>query len=317
MAGMRAKTLDIVVPCYNEEVNLKALMEVLHAELDSMECQWRAILVDDGSKDGTSALIQELSSVDPSCRGLIFSRNFGKEAAMLAGLQATTADAVVIMDADLQHPPRIIPLLIDEAEKSGADQVVACRDREGESRLRATLSRLYYSTVNHLLDRVRLQDGAGDFRYLSRRAVNTLLELSERTRFSKGLFSWIGYPTSSVFYTNEARQGGQSTWSFNSLFNYGIDGITAFSTKPLRLVAHLGMGMIILGFLYLAALLVGWAVRGVTAPGYITTISAVVVFSGVQLFALGIIGEYIGKIYQEVKARPHYVVMTDTDNSSQ
>lgn len=314
---MRINIVDIVVPCYNEEANLEALMAALHQELDGGGWQWCAILVDDGSRDRTAELIDSLSASDPSCRGLIFSRNFGKEAAMLAGLHASTADAVIIMDADLQHPPRIIPQLIEEAKASHADQVIACRDRTGESWLRASLSRLYYATVNRLLDNVRLQNGAGDFRLLSRRAVDTLLELSERTRFSKGLFSWIGYPTSSVHYTNESRFGGESSWSFKSLFNYGVDGITAFSTKPLRLVAHFGMWMILFGVAYLVALLIAWLINGVTAPGYITTISAVVVFSGVQLFALGVIGEYIGKIYQEVKARPHYVVMTDTNDSDQ
>lgn len=310
---MGIDTVDLVVPCYNEETNLEALLEVLHEELDPMSFQWRVILVDDGSRDRTRILIEELSQLDPHVRGVIFSRNFGKEAAMLAGLRASTAEAVVILDADLQHPPRIIPQLVAQAESQEVDQVIACRDRQGESWLRAGLSRLYYASVNNLLDRVSIENGAGDFRLLSRRAVNTLLQLSERTRFSKGLFSWIGYPTAKVYYTNEARFGGESKWSFSSLFNYGVDGVTAFSTKPLRLLAHLGGVMVTLGLLYLGALLIGWMYNGITAPGYITTISAIVIFSGVQLFALGIIGEYIGKIYQEVKQRPHYVVMRDTD----
>lgn len=307
------RTLDIVVPCYNEESNLRQLCAALHGALDSEPIQWKLILVDDGSRDRTAAVISSLASEDDHVRGLIFSRNFGKEAAMFAGLEATSADYVVLMDADLQHPPHLIPALMAKAIETQAGQVVARRDRTGESKLRALVSGLYYRMVNHLVEGVQLENGVGDFRVLSRQAVDTLLRLPERTRFSKGLFSWIGFPTEEVFYQNEARFAGESKWSFRSLLNYGIDGVVSFSTRPLRVMAHLGWVMALLGLLYLVALLIGWAVNGVTAPGYITTIAAIVVFSGIQLLALGVLGEYVGNIYQEVKARPHYVVMQDTE----
>lgn len=309
---MRHKSLDVVVPCYNEEKNLHQLATVLHETLDSAGVNWRLILVDDGSQDQTAALISELSAEDPQIRGLIFSRNFGKEAAMLAGLQASSADYVVLMDADLQHPPHLIPKLMERALETGASQVIARRDRTGESKLRAGLSGLYYSMVNHLLEGVTPENGVGDFRVLSRQAVDSLLQLTERTRFSKGLFSWVGFPTEEIFYQNESRFAGESKWSFRSLFNYGINGVTAFSTKPLRIMAHVGTTMTAVGALYLLALVVGWVFNGVSAPGYITTIAAIIIFSGIQLLALGILGEYIGNIYQEVKARPHYVIMRDT-----
>lgn len=310
---MSQHTLELVVPCFNEEKNLYQLARVLHEVLDVAGINWRLILVDDGSKDETAALIAELSSSDPQIRGLIFSRNFGKEAAMLAGLRASRADYVVLMDADLQHPPYLLPSLMERAVETGAGQVIARRDRAGESKLRAGLSEMYYRLVNHLVEGVTLENGVGDFRLLSRQAVESLLQLTERTRFSKGLFSWIGFPTEEIFYQNESRFAGESKWSFGSLFNYGVNGITAFSTKPLRIMAHIGTTMTLVGVLYLLALLVGWTINGVSAPGYITTIAAIVIFSGIQLLALGILGEYIGNIYQEVKARPHYVVMRDTD----
>lgn len=311
---MPQQTLDIVVPCYNEESNLEKLCLVLHEELDQRPFEWRVILVDDGSRDKTAEIISTLAENDPKVRGLIFSRNFGKEAAMLAGLEATTADFVVLMDADLQHPPHIIPLMLEKAIETGAGQVVARRDRTGESRLRAGLSGLYYRMVNHLVEGVRLENGVGDFRVLSRQAVDALMRLPERTRFSKGLFSWIGFPTEQVVYQNESRFAGESKWSFRSLLNYGIDGVTSFSSKPLRIMAHFGWITALFGIAYLVWLLAGWLINGVSAPGYITTIAAIVVFSGIQLLALGVLGEYVGNIYQEVKGRPSYLVMKDTDN---
>ncbi|EEH63806.1 glycosyltransferase, group 2 family protein [Gleimia coleocanis DSM 15436] len=277
---------------------------------------WSLLLVDDGSADNTAKVIKELSAF-PEVAGVIFSRNFGKEAAMLAGLHRANGDYVIIMDADLQHPPALIPALISRALETGADQIIACRDRVGEKGVRKFLSKTYYRMVNSLLDEVRLRDGEGDFRLLSRRARNVLVNLDERSRFSKGLFSWIGFPTEVIEYQNVIREAGESSWSIKSLFEYGLNGVLSFNTKPLRVVAYFGGAIFGLSLIYLFALIIGWLINGVTAPGYITIIASIIGFAGIQLLVLGVIGEYVGRIYQEVKHRPHYLVWEEYSVSVQ
>ena len=305
---MQLQKISIVVPCFNEEQTLPELVHQVEAVFVDGPQDWNLILVDDGSSDNTAAVIEELAGKHDRVRGVLFSRNFGKEPAMLAGLTYADGDATLIMDADLQHPPRLIPKLIQTMEDEGVDQVVALRNRDGDSKLRTAFSRMYYRLSNKMMEEVELVDGAGDFRLLSRRAVETLLALDERSRFSKGLFSWIGYPTSYVKYENEQRIAGASSWSLKSLFNYGWDGIVSFNAKPLRMVAGLGGFMFGLALVYLIWLIVNWSIYGVQTPGYVTTIAAIIAFSGIQLLALGVIGEYVGRIYREVKHRPHFVV---------
>lgn len=226
---------------------------------------------------------------------------------MLAGLSYATGDAVVIMDADLQHPPDLLMQMLQWHEK-GYDQVIARRTRDGDSFGRTVMSRLYYRLVNSLVD-VDMEDGVGDFRLLSRRAVDALLKMREYNRFSKGLFSWIGFPTVTVDYRNVARQGGgESKWSFRRLLNYGIDGVISFNNAPLRLAVYLGAAVTSLSFLYVVFLVVAAVVHGVTAPGYVTMIAAICGMGGLQLMFLGVIGEYVGRIYYETKRRPHFLV---------
>lgn len=303
--------VSIVVPCHNEAGNIPKLVSTVDEVLSSTNFQWQIIAVDDGSKDHTATVLRELSASNPKVKSVIFSRNFGKEPAMLAGLTYATGDYVVIMDADLQHPPQLLPRMLKEMQQKQVDQVIAKRDRTGDSWYRTQLSRGYYRMVNRMVERIELTDGAGDFRVLSRRAVDALLTLNERSRFSKGLFSWIGFPTAVVEYQNVQRQDGDSSWTIGSLFNYGLDGIMSFNAKPLRLMAGFGGIVMALALLYLVYLLVAWAIHGVTAPGYITIIAAIIGFAGIQLLALGALGEYVGRIYQEVKQRPHYVVMEE------
>ncbi|MDO5033852.1 MAG: glycosyltransferase family 2 protein [Actinomycetaceae bacterium] len=305
---MVLQKISVVVPCFNEEASLPHLVEAVEGVFARLDKGWNLILVDDGSRDATAAVIEELAASHENVRGVLLSRNFGKESAMVAGMSYADGDATLIMDADLQHPPTLLPTLISTMEESGADQVVAVRDRAGDSRLRTAWSRLYYRLSNRLIEDIQLVDGAGDFRLLSRRAVDTLLALDERSRFSKGLFSWIGYPTEYVKYENQQRSGGKTSWSFKSLFNYGLDGIVSFNAKPLRIVASFGALTFGFALLYLLWLLVNWAAYGVETPGYITTFAAIVAFSGIQLLALGVVGEYVGRIYAEVKRRPHFVV---------
>lgn len=309
-------TISLVVPCYNESASVLALYEEISQVFADLTVDWKLILVDDGSRDNTAELIRDLADRDKRVRGVIFSRNFGKEAAMLAGLHRADGDYVVILDGDLQHPPALIPQLIERAQATGADQIIACRDRAGESGLRKFLSKSYYRMVNSLLDEVRLRDGEGDFRLLSKRACNALISLDERSRFSKGLFSWIGFPTEVIEYTNVVREAGVSSWSIKSLFEYGLNGVLSFNTKPLRVASYFGASIFGLSLLYLVALLVGWAINGVTAPGYITIIAAIIGFAGLQLLALGVIGEYVGRIYQEIKQRPHYLVWDEYNQGS-
>lgn len=299
--------LSVVVPCHNEESVLDALVTTVLAELEPAGVDLELVLVDDGSRDGTVQIMRRRNSEDPRVRYVTFSRNFGKEAAMLAGLAYARGDAVVIMDADLQHPPELVLDML-ELHRQGYDQVVARRTREGDPVFRTAVSRLYYRLVNSMVD-VSMEDGVGDFRLLSRRAVDALLTLGETNRFSKGLFSWIGFPLARVDYRNQARQGGgESKWSMRRLLNYGIDGIMSFNTAPLRGAIYLGSAVTALAFAYVLYLLINAAVTGLDVPGYITQVTAILGLGGIQLLFLGVIGEYVGRIYNEVKRRPHFIV---------
>jgi glycosyltransferase involved in cell wall biosynthesis len=299
--------LSVVVPCYDEQDVLPQLVDQVFSTLEPADIDVEIVLVDDGSRDGTRQAIQQLSAQDPRVTYVSFSRNFGKESAMLAGLVYARGDAVVVMDADLQHPPHLVLEMLALYEQ-GYDQVVARRTREGERFSRTSLSRLYYRIVNSLVD-VSMEDGVGDFRLLSRRAVDALLHMGEYNRFSKGLFSWIGFSVATVDYRNVARQGGgASKWSLRRLLNYGIDGIMSFNAAPLRLSIYLGGIVTILSFAYVIFLIVTTLVQGVTAPGYITLVAAILGIGGLQLLFLGVIGEYVGRIYYEAKQRPHFIV---------
>lgn len=298
--------LTVVVPCFQEEGNVEAAWTALRAATDPLDVDLEVVFVDDGSTDATLLRLRDLAAREPQVRYLSFSRNFGKESAMLAGLAHARGDAVVIMDGDLQHPPELIEqLLAKHAE--GYDQVVARRTRSGDRRSRTLTARLYYAVVNRLVD-VRLDDGMGDFRLLSRTATEALLAMREYNRFSKGLFAWIGYPTAVVDYDNVVRGHGRSTWSFKRLLDYGIDGVLSFNNKPLRLAVYLGLATTLLSLAYVVWIIGGAILYGVESPGYVTLITAVLGLGGLQLVFLGVVGEYIGRIYFETKQRPHYLV---------
>ena len=240
-------------------------------------------------------------------RYLALSRNFGKEAAMLAGLAHAQGRAVAIMDADLQHPPRLLGRMLELLEE-GADQVVARRTRTGDSWARTRMAHGFYRALNAMSE-VRVVDGAGDYRLLGPAAVRAILSMEERNRFSKGLFAWIGLRTSVVEYDNVARSGsGGSHWRFRSLVRYGIDGLLSFNFKPLRAALYLGLFVTTVAVLYAAWVLGQAIVVGVDVPGYVTLVCTVVWLGGVQLIMLGVLGEYLGRIYLEVKQRPHYIV---------
>lgn len=285
---------------------LRAFYSETSLEIHKLTTDYEFVFVNDGSKDDTLNILRDLASADSSVHYISFSRNFGKEAAMLAGLKYATGDAIVIMDADLQHPPTLIKELL-EGYNDGYDQVIAKRTRTGDSPVRSFVSRLYYKVMNKFVD-IELVDGIGDFRLLSRRAVDSLLSLSEYNRFSKGLFSWIGYNELIIEYENVLRSDGESKWTFSKLLNYGIDGVISFNNKPLRLSIYLGLLTTILGLLYVITTFVQIILGGVEVPGYFTLISAILFIGGIQLIFLGVIGEYIGRIYYETKRRPHFIV---------
>lgn len=302
--------ISVIIPCFNESavigMTIAKLQEVMAQEKQSISCQHELIFVDDGSSDQTLEILKKASEEDACIRYISFSRNFGKEAAMLAGLTYASGDCVIIMDADLQHPPELIPEMVSWYTK-GYDQVIAKRNRKGDDKKSAFMARMYYRIVNHIVD-VEMTDGVGDFRLLSRRAVNALLSMQEYNRFSKGMFSWIGFKEKIIEYENQPRKAGETKWSFKKLLSYGINGMTSFSNKPLRICFYIGGLLVIFSVIYILFILIGILLNGIDVPGYFTTICAILIIGGVQLISIGVLGEYIGCIYYEVKKRPHFLI---------
>ncbi|MEW2068917.1 glycosyltransferase [Streptomyces sp. NPDC007346] len=303
---MNGLQLSVVVPCFNEAEVLDTFHTALLTVLEGLGTPFEVCYVDDGSGDATRGLLGTLALRDERVHYTAFSRNFGKEAAMLAGLRMSRGAAVVIMDADLQHPPELIPCML-ELHRHGYDQVIPRRDRTGEGVVRSTLSHTYYALVRRCMD-VELIDGSGDFRLLSRRAVESVLSLPESNRFSKGIFSWIGFDTVSFRYRNSERVAGRSKWGSRRLLNYGIDGLLSFNNRPLRLAIYTGFWVFVSALAYALWTVVTVVLHGADTPGYATLLTAVVALSGIQLVTLGVIGEYVGRIYHEAKHRPPYVV---------
>ncbi|KAB2332146.1 glycosyltransferase family 2 protein [Cytobacillus depressus] len=303
---MGSLTISFIIPSYNEAENVQNVLKAIESEMLIQHYEYEVVFVDDGSKDGTVEAIQDLAFCYPEVKYVSFSRNFGKEAALLAGLRHSQGDAVIMMDADLQHPASMISKLLKGYEE-GYDQVIAKRNRKGDSLIRSFISFAFYRLINKAVD-VELSDGEGDFRLLSRKAVDALLVLSEGNRFSKGLYSWIGLEKKVISYENVAREKGETKWSFAKLINYGIDGVVSFNHKPLRACFYIGAFVLILSLLYIIITFTEILQNGIAVPGYFTTISAVLFLGGVQLVCLGIIGEYIGRIYYETKKRPHYII---------
>lgn len=300
------KTISFVLPAYNEENNILLIFDAIRKQFDGVPYSYEFLFVDDASSDHTLDTIKSLAKRHPEVRYVSFSRNFGKEAAILAGLQYATGDATILMDTDLQHPPSLIPEMIAGFEQ-GFDQVIAKRDRTGESGIRKLASQAYYKLINKIVD-VELEDGVGDFRLLSREAVDALLRMNENQRFSKGLFSWIGMEQKTITYQNVLRQNGETKWSFSQLFNYGVDGLISFNSKPLRFCFYSGVSILLLSVFYILLTLFDIIQDGVDTPGYFTLISAILLLGGIQLVSLGIIGEYVGRIYFETKRRPAYLI---------
>lgn len=302
--------ISVVIPCHNEAQSIGPLHEQLDEIFRSYGEEFEIIFIDDGSSDNSVDVIKAIDS--SFVRYVSFSRNFGKEAAMLVGLQRALGDRVIIMDGDLQHPPELVYQLLTSQDASGADQVVARRKRTTDSLHRKLLSQFYYRLVNKMSD-VEIHDGVGDFRLMTRRAVDAVLQLTEKTRFSKGLFAWIGFPTTYVDYQDNSRAFGESSWSMRGLVNYGLDGVMSFNTRPLRSMIVLGISTVALFFAYLLWLIGDALIGGVVTPGYITLVAIVTFIGGIQLLSIGIIGEYVGRTFLESKSRPHYIVAEESE----
>ena len=301
-------SVDIIVPCYNEEEVVETFYRVTDGVVASMTgYQFTYIFVDDGSSDATLSKLYGLAKAHPNVRYLSFSRNFGKEAAMYAGLKNSSGDLVIIMDADLQHPPAMIPAMMKGIEE-GYDCSAARRtSRQGESRIRSAFSSLFYKISNRMSD-VKMPQAAVDFRIMTRQMVDSILELSEVERFSKGIFAWVGYKTKWYPYENVERTLGTTKWSFRGLFKYAVDGITSFSIAPLRLVSGMGFLISCIAFIYIIITLIQTLIFGIDVPGYVTTLCAVLFLGGIIELSIGILGEYIAHIYMEAKDRPIYII---------
>ena len=306
------KLVSIVVPCYNEEKVLPLFYAEITKVMSQMqekypELDFELLFINDGSKDGTLQEFRKMATMDHRVRYVSFSRNFGKEAGMYAGLQHAKGDYVVIMDADLQHPPTLFPQMADALENEGYDVCATKRDeREGESKFRGIFSKMFFALSNKLTD-TKMPYGAMDFRMMKRQVVDSILELAEVQRFSKGIFSWVGFNTKWISFKTVDRQLGQTTWKFSSLFRYAIDGITCFSVAPLRFTAVMGAIIFVISLIYIMITLVQTLFFGITTPGYVTTLCAVLFLGGITEMSIGILGEYIGRIYMETKDRPIYI----------
>jgi glycosyltransferase involved in cell wall biosynthesis len=298
-------TLSVVVPCYNEEEVLPEFHRRLSAVLNSLGADWEILYVNDGSTDGTLRVVEGVA--DPRVAIIDLSRNFGKEIAMTAGLDYARGDAVVLIDADLQDPPELIPELVQKW-REGFDVVYARRTvREGETMLKKATAKLFYRAMQSL-SRVRIPEDTGDFRLLSRRAVEALKLLGEQHRFMKGLFAWIGYPQVAVYYRRNPRFAGQTKWNYWKLWNFAIEGVTSFSIAPLKIGTYLGLVIAMGAFAAAAVVVFKTLVFGDPVRGYPSLMVVILFLGGVQLMGLGMIGEYLGRMFNETKRRPLYLV---------
>ncbi len=302
------KKITIIIPAYNEEESLPHLYERLEKLMNSMEhYEFEILFVNDGSKDNTINLIKEYREKDNRICYVDFSRNFGKEIAMVAGLDYATGDCVIFMDADLQDPPELIPELVKYWEE-GYDDVYAKRNsRKGETWLKKFTSKMYYRVLQHLTN-IPIQEDTGDFRLLDRRCVNALKKMRESQRQSKSMFSWIGYKKKEVLYDRDPRIAGQTKWNYKKLVDLAIDGITSFTTSPLRISTYISIPTFIVLFVYFVYVIAKCIVTSTAIQAYQAIILLILFFSGVQILLFGIIGEYLGRIFNESKDRPLYLV---------
>ncbi len=300
--------ISIVVPCYNEEDALKIFYDKITEISEKIDANFEYVFVDDGSSDNTLNEMKQLSKKDERVKFVSFSRNFGKESAMYAGLKKATGDYVALMDVDLQDPPELLEEMYKTVRSGEYDCVATKRKtRKGEPIIRSLFSKMFYKLINKMTT-TEIIDGARDYRLMSRKMVDSVLELSEYNRFSKGIFSWVGYKTKWLSYNNIERSAGKTKWNFWKLFKYSIEGITSFSTIPLVMSAVFGMLLCLVSFIMILIIIGKTLIYGDPVSGWPSTVCIILFVSGIQLFFLGIIGEYMAKAYMEIKNRPIYIV---------
>ena len=302
--------LSIIVPCYNEESTLtffyKEFLNVFERDLNFLN--YEIIFINDGSTDNTLLKIKEINAIDKNVKFISFSRNFGKESALFAGLEYSNGDYVVVMDADLQDPPSLLPEMVSIIQTNNYDIVGTRRvSRKGEPPIRSFFARMFYKIINSLSE-LNLVDGARDYRMMTRSVVDSILMLKEYNRFSKGLFNWVGFKTKWLEYENIERFDGESSWSFWSLFQYSIEGIVAFSTIPLHISTILGIFISLIAFLLIIFIIIRNLLFDEAVAGWTSLICVILLLGGIQLLSIGILGKYLEKIYMETKKRPIYII---------
>ena len=300
--------LSIIVPCFNEQESLPLFHKAVTEVLAGMDADYELLLVDDGSRDGTLAVMRELAAADAHVTYLSLSRNFGKEAAMYAGFCNARGDYVAVMDADLQDPPSLLPEMLRLLRSGDWDSVATRReDREGEPPVRSFFARMFYKLINRISD-ADIVDGARDFRLMKREMVDAIVEMGEYNRFSKGIFGWIGFRTCWLPYKNVERVAGETKWSFWKLFKYSLDGIVNFSQVPLSIASAGGLALTLLSFVMVLFIIVRKLIFGDPVAGWPSLACIIVFIGGLELLCMGVMGQYLAKTYLETKRRPHYII---------
>ena len=303
------KKITVIVPCYNEEEALHYYYQEMARVMTLMNTyDFELLFINDGSRDQTLDIIKELANKDKRIKYISFSRNFGKEAAMYAGFENSTGDYVCLMDADLQDPPKLLPEMVKAIEEEGYDSAATRRvTRKGEPPIRSFFARMFYKIMNKISD-TELMDGARDYRLMTRQFVNSLLDMKEYNRFSKGLFGWVGYKTKWIEFENVERVAGETKWSFWKLLVYAVDGAVAFSTAPLAIASVLGMLMLLVSLVFIIFIIIRTLIFGDPVSGWPSLVCIITLIGGIQIFCVGILGEYLSKVYLETKRRPIYIV---------
>lgn len=304
--------LSCVVPAYNEAENLKKFIPALAQQLEQQNLRYEIIIIDDGSQDDSVVILQHMLE-DYPLRIVTLSRNFGKEAALSAGLDYVTGDATLLIDADFQHPLNAIPTMI-QLWKDGYDMVYGIRDRSTESWLKKVFTQGYYHVLN-LSSSVNIPENAGDFRLLDAKVVEAVRKLPEKNRYMKGLYAWVGFKSIGIHFTEQQRQFGQSSFNFKALLQLAMSGLTGFSDLPLRLCIYLGALLALFAMSYGVWIIIETMIEGIRVPGWATLAAGMTLLGGIQLLCIGILGEYIGRIYAEVKNRPKYIVSAEYSHS--
>lgn len=300
--------LSLIIPCFEEEAAIPIFYQKTTAVLKTMNCSYEILFIDDGSGDNTLQTIEKLASQDEHIRYISFSRNFGKEAAMYAGFANTRGRYVAVMDVDLQDPPALLPDMMKMIQEEDCDSVATRRvTRQGEPVIKSFFARMFYRIINKISD-ADIADGARDFRLMKRQMADVIVEMHEYNRFSKGIFGWIGFKTKWLPYENQERVAGESKWSLWKLTKYALDGIINFSQVPLSIASWFGIFMTAIAFLFIVFIIVRKLLFGDPVSGWPSLVCIITLIGGIQLFCMGIMGQYIAKTYMEVKKRPHYIV---------